>query len=253
MLNHFATSTDRHRVHPFVCKLRNGAVLTSEDEAILTGLANLTRPIERGDILRQGAQQRSIVLVVEGWLCRYTQLENGKRQITAIFIPGDLCQPFGATPRVLDHSLAALTPAMLSFMPPQLLLNTARSNPRIEEALWWDLLKSDALTREHVVSLGRRSATERLGHFFCEMRERLAMVGLVEGDSFDLPLTQVDLADLFGLSAVHVNRALQDLRSSGLLSLRSRRATLPDVAGLSELSMFDPAEILRDRTDAAIA
>lgn len=240
-------------MHPFVCKLRNGAVLTPEDEAILTGLANLTRPIERGDILREGAQQRSIVLVVEGWLCRYKQLENGKRQITSIFIPGDLCQPFGAVPRVLDHSLAALTPAMLSFMPPQLLLNTAHSNPRIEQALWWDLLKSDALAREHVVSLGRRSATERLGHFFCEMRERLAMVGLVEGDSFDLPLTQVDLADLFGLSAVHVNRALQDLRSSGLLSLRSRKATLPDVAGLHELSMFDPVEVLQSRTDPALA
>ncbi len=204
-------------------------------------------------MLREGAHQRSIVLVVEGWLCRYKQLENGKRQITSIYIPGDLCQPFGAVPRVLDHSLAALTLAMLSFVPPQFLLNTARSNPRIEEALWWDLLKTDALAREHVVSLGRRSATERLGHFLCEMWERLAMVGMIEDNSFDLPLTQVDLADLFGLSAVHVNRALQELRSSGLLSLRSRRATLPDMAGLRELSMFDPVQILRDRVDTTSA
>lgn len=240
-------------MHPFVCKLRNGAILTREDEVILTDLANTTRPVGRGDVLREGAHQRSIVLVVEGWLCRYKQLENGKRQITSIYIPGDLCQPFGAVPRVLDHSLAALTLAMPSFVPPQFLLNTARSNPRIEEALWWDLLKTDALAREHVVSLGRRSATERLGHFFCEMWERLAMVGLIEDNSFDLPLTQVDLADLFGLSAVHVNRALQELRSSGLLSLRSRRATLPDMAGLRELSMFDPVQILRDRVDTASA
>jgi len=252
-LSHPPASTERHRVHPFVCKLRNGAILTREDEIILTDLANITRPVGRGDVLREGAHQRSIVLVVEGWLCRYKQLENGKRQITSIYIPGDLCQPFGAVPRVLDHSLAALTLAMLSFVPPQFLLNTARSNPRIEEALWWDLLKTDALAREHVVSLGRRSATERLGHFFCEMWERLAMVGLIEDNSFDLPLTQVDLADLFGLSAVHVNRALQELRSSGLLSLRSRRATLPDMAGLRELSMFDPVQILRDRVDTTSA
>ena len=240
-------------MHPFVCKLRNGALLTQEDEVTLTSLANMTRPIERGDVLREGAQQRSVVLVVEGWLCRHKQLENGKRQITSIFIPGDVCQPFGAVPRVLDHSLAALTPAVLSFVPPQLLLNAARSNPRIEEALWWDLLKTDALAREHMVSLGRRSATERLGHFFCVMWERLAMVGLVEGNSFDMPLTQIDLADLFGLSAVHVNRALQDLRSSGLLSLRSRKVTLPDMAGLRELSMFDLMEFQRDRIDTARA
>ena len=147
-------------------------------------------------------------------------------------------------PRVLNYSLAAPTLAVLSFVPPQALLNTARSNPRIEEALWWDLLKTDALAREHVVSLGRRSATEHLGPFFCEMWERLAMVGLIKDNSFDLPLTQVNMADLFDLSAVHVNRACQNLRSSGLLSVRSRRTTLPDMAGLRELSIFDPVQIL---------
>jgi len=217
-----------------------------EDEAILADLTSSRRSVERGDILREGAQQQSVVLVVEGWVYRYKQLENGKRQIVSIFIPGDLCQPFGATPRALDHSLAALNQAVLSFVPPQVLLGAARSNPRIEEALWCDLLKTDALVREHMVSLGRRSATERLRHFFCEIHERLAVVGLVEGDTFDLPLTQVDMADLFGLSAVHVNRALQNLRSSDLLSMRSRKVTLPEVAALRELSMFSSADPQRD-------
>ncbi len=236
-----ATITSRQSVSPFIRKLRQEAALLPEDEAILADLTNSKRSVERGDVLREGAHQRSIVLVFEGWVYRYRQLENGKRQITAVFVPGDLCQPFGATPRVLDHSLAALNAAVLSFVPPRLLLSIAHANPRIEEALWCDLLKTDVLAREHMVSLGRRLATERLGHFFCEMHERLTAVGLADGDTFDLPLTQVDLADLFGLSAVHVNRALQELRSSGLLSMRNRRATLPEVAALRELSMFNPA------------
>ena len=236
-----AAITSRHRVSPFVRKLRREALLLPADEAILADLTNLKRSVERGDVLREGTPQRFVILVVEGWVCRYRQLENGKRQITEVFVPGDLCQPFGATPRVLDHSLAALNSAVLSFVPPRLLLNIAHANPRIEEALWCDLLRTDVMAREHMVSLGRRSATERLGHFFCEMHERLTAIGLVDGNTFDLPITQVELADLFGLSAVHVNRALQELRSSGLLSMRNRRATLPEVAALRELSMFNPA------------
>ena len=243
-----ATISTRNSVSPFIRKLRRGALLLPEDEAVLAEVTSPKRTVERGDVLREGAHQRSIILVLDGWVYRYKQLDTGKRQITAVFIPGDLCQPFGVTPLVLDHSLAALNPAVLSFVPPQLLLSVAHANPRIEKALWCDLLKTDALAREHMVNLGRRSATERLGHFFCEMHERLTVIGLVENDTFDLPLTQIEMADLFGLSAVHVNRALQDLRSSGLLFMRSRKVTLPEVSALRELSMFNPAAPHQDGT-----
>ena len=231
----------RDDMSPFVRKLRHGARLTEDDEAILTRLAEPLHRVERGDILPEGTEARSIVLIVEGWACRYKQLENGQRQITSFFVPGDLCEPFGAVPELTDHTLSALTPVRLARVAPHAARSAAGASSRVEEALWWDLLLADAIGREHMVNLGRRSAVERLGHFFCEMHLRLEMVGLVDQSSYDIPLTQAELADLFGLSAVHVNRSLQELRGSGFLSLRDRRITIHNVGALRELSMFDPA------------
>ena len=223
-----------------VRKLRHGVRLTAADEAVLACLSATARRVERGDIQREGIEPRSVILVLEGWLYQYKQLENGKRQITAVFMPGDLCEPFGAVRPVMDHSVAAVTAGRVAFVAPRDLRAAARSSTRIEQALWWDLLLSEALGREHTISLGRRSAMERLGFFFCEMHARLTHIGLVDSGSFELPLTQIDLADLFGLSAVHVNRSLQDLRGSGLLSFRDRRVTLHDLPSLHSLSMFEP-------------
>ena len=231
---------------PFLSKLRHGTRLTQADETILAGMGGPVRPAPRGDIVVEGTEPHAVLLVIEGWVCRYKLLENGKRQITCLYLPGDLCQPFGILPKYLDYTLAALTPVQLARVTPRALRDAAGASPHIEAALWWDLLVSDGIAREHLVSLGRRSATERLGHFFCEVHLRLTMAGLVEQPEYELPLTQADLADLFGLSAVHVNRSLQELRGSGLLSLRGRRMTIHDVKALRELSMFNPAYLAPD-------
>ncbi len=231
--------------HPFVRKLRHGAPLTDEDEEILTRLTHLVRTFgPRADIVAEGSPSRFLPLIVDGWACRYRLLPNGKRQIISLFIPGDLCEPFGVLPRFMDQPLAALTPVTAALVPLNAIGNLVRHNPRVNEALWWDLLVASAMEREHVVSLGRRSATERLGHLFCELHLRLEMVGLVDGLSFDMPITQTDLGDLLGLSTVHVNRSLQDLRMTGLISLRGRSLTILSLEGLREVSFFD-AEYLQ--------
>jgi CRP-like cAMP-binding protein len=144
-------------------------------------------------------------------------------------------------PRFIDHALGALTPVVIAPLALDLIGNAARSSPRIGEALWWDLLMASAIEREHVVSLGRRSASERMGHLFCELHLRLEMVGLLDGLGYDMPVTQADLGDLLGLSTVHVNRSLQELRRAGLISLQGRHLTIQDLDGLRELSFFDAA------------
>ena len=235
----------------FLRKLRHGAPLQAEDEALLSCLVQGARSYEaRADIVPQGSAQRMLSLVLDGWACRYKLLANGRRQITALFLPGDLCEPFGVMPHVVDQGLAALTPAVVASVPLGAVQDAARRWPRIAEALWWDLLVAATLEREHIVSLGRRSASERLGHLFCELHVRLTMVGLADEDGFDLPITQSDLSDLLGLSAVHVNRSLQDLRQTGLLALRGRRLTLYDIDRLRELSLFEPAWFHPRRSDA---
>lgn len=236
-------------MNPFVRKLRHGARLSEDEEAVLASLAEPAQRTERGDILSEGRESRAVGLILDGWACRYKQLENGKRQITSVFLPGDLCEPFGALPPVMDYSFGALTPVLIARVPLNAVRNAARVSPRIDEALWWDLLLSDAIAREHMVSLGRRSATERLGHFFCEVHVRLKMTGRADQSFYEMPLTQADLADLFGLSTVHVNRSLQELRGSGLISIRGRRVTIHYVDALRQLSMFDPAYLRPSGTD----
>src|SRR5262245_33004851 len=201
--------------HPFIRKLRRGAHLNAEDEAILQNLAQPVRSVRpHAEIWNEDSAPRFLPLILEGWACRYKLLDNGKRQIVSLFLPGDLCGPFGVLPRFLGHSLGALTAVAFVAIEPSAIAHAAQMSPRIKEALWWDLLAGSAIEREFIVSLGRRSAAERMGHLFCELHVRLDAVGLVKDFSYDLPLTQADLGDALGLSTVHVNRSLQDLRKA---------------------------------------
>ncbi|QYC10677.1 Crp/Fnr family transcriptional regulator [Brevundimonas nasdae] len=208
---------------------------------MLHALAGGVRQVHaRGDIQREGASPQFLTLVLEGWACTYRDLENGQRQILSVLLPGDLVEPFGILPAFADHSIGAVTQVTLAQIPPHAIRATARVSPRIEQALWWDLLVAIAIEREHTVSLGRRTASERLGHLFCELHLRQQIVGLCDHSRCDLLLTQSELADLLGLSAVHVNRSLQDMRSRGLVSLRNRQLIIHDLTELRDFSFFDP-------------
>jgi CRP-like cAMP-binding protein len=239
--------------NPFVRKLCWGAALSEEDKHIVLGLQRHVSQIEaRRDILIDGEKPSSLIVILEGWACRFKLLENGKQQIVSILLPGDISEPFGVLPQFMDYSLGALTPVTLAHLS----VNEVRdaiTNLRIEEAFWWDLLFTNALERQHIVSLGRRTALERLAHMICELHVRLGMVGLAIGPSFDLQITQGDIADLLGLSVVHVNRTLQELEAMGLISRRGRMITILDGDGLWNLGDFDPHYLhLRDHLEKTI-
>ena len=168
-------------------------------------------------------------------------LANGNRQIIALLLPGDLSQPFGVARQTLSHSLMTLSAASVCEISPRALRALTRSNPRIEDALWLDLHLERDLTSELVVSLGRRSATERLACFFCEIYYRLAAIRLIEQPIFEIPLIQTEVADLLGLSAVHVNRSLKELRRRELLTWRGRHFEILRPAELQDLAQFEPS------------
>ncbi|MGN6101637.1 MAG: Crp/Fnr family transcriptional regulator [Devosia sp.] len=119
-------------------------------------------------------------------------------------------------------------------------------HPRLRQALWWDWLVKLAIQREWTLNVGRRDAFERLAHLFCELYFRLEAVGMTEGPSVQLPLTQTDLAEATGLSAVHINRTLQEMRSAGLVILRDHVLTIPDLPALQVAAMFNPAYLHLD-------
>jgi CRP-like cAMP-binding protein len=238
--------------NPFVRKLRRGGHLSTADEDMLSGLFSRPRLAEAGrDLALEGDERTSLFLIVSGWACHSKQLANGARQIISLLLPGDLCQPFGIFPQDMSDSLSALTSVLVASVSPRHLRAAGHSRPAIEEALWWDLQLARELQNERVVSLGRRSAIERLSHLFCELHIRLAMVGMVQGPSMEMPVRQAQLADLLGLSAVHVNRSLQELRTQGLISLRDKTLVIHDLHELMELAQFDASYLhLGDRHEA---
>ncbi len=234
--------------NPLQLHLEAFAKLSREDRALIDHATRSVRTVEaRRDIIREGEKPSAVNIIIEGWACRYKQLSDGRRQIVSFFVPGDLCDANVFILKEMDHSIGALTKvryAQISSADFEELLN---KSPRITSALWWHELVTAAVQREWTANVGQRTASERIGHLFCEMFVRLRAVGMVDGNSCDWPLTQYDLAEATGLTAVHVNRTLQDLRRQGLIELKAKRLTLPDLPRLMQASMFNPNYLHLDR------
>jgi CRP-like cAMP-binding protein len=220
-------------------------------EPVRTALAQLCRGVRhfapREDVFRSGDGAAQVNLVLEGWACRYVQLEDGRRQISALLLPGDLCDVRMTLLKALDHSLGAITPLRIAAINPRELSALSEAHPALERALEWHSLVEESIARAWITNIGQRSAGERLAHLFCEIFTRLETVGLVEGHSCGFPLTQEQLADAAGISTVHVNRSLMDLRSSGLIALKDKVLTINDRRALEGFAMFDPAYLHYER------
>jgi len=216
--------------------------LTDDDLARLAMLsAQPTRKVgARRDLIRQGDRPRSIYLILEGWGCHYRSLADGRRQIVDFAIPGDLCDLNVYILDRMDHSIAAVTDLKVAEIDREALLDLATNSPNITTALWCQELACKSINREWILNVGQRRARERIAHLFCEMFLRLETVGLTSGYSCDLPLTQNDIADATGLTPVHVNRTIKELREMELVMIRSRRLTILDMAGLQDVGQFSP-------------
>ncbi len=222
-------------------KLRIFADLDSEEIALLNELTSdvRTTPAKR-DIISESERPEDVQLILEGWAARYKMFPDGSRQITAFLIPGDFCDLHVTILGKMDHSIMALTPCKVAWLASDRLDRLTAEHPRLTRALWWGTLLDEAILRAWIVNLGRRDAYERIAHLLCELHARMAIVGLVQDNRLDLPVTQEELADATGLTAVHVNRTLQRLRGDDLIELSGRVLTLKDAEGLKRTADFDP-------------
>lgn len=225
--------------NPLILKLEHGAALTDEDRARLQAATAQTREIgAREDIIREEEDPAWVHVVLEGYACRYKVLPDGKRSIMAYLLPGDFCDLHVTILGEMDHSIATLTPCSLVQMPPETIEELTTRHPRIARAMWWASLVDESILREWLASMGHRPADKQLAHLFCELRVRLNTVGRTNGDSFQLFVTQDELGDTLGITPVHVNRVLQQLREAGLIELQGRMLTIPDVRRLEQFAEF---------------
>ncbi len=215
--------------------------LSSADRAYLTRAASerLRKFGPRVDIVREGERPKDVQLVVAGWACRYKQLEDGRRQVVSFFLPGDSCDLNVFILREMDHSIGSITDCTIADLSRDFFEEISVAYPRIVTALWWESLVDAAIQREWTLNLGQRTALERMAHLLCELFFRLRLAGLTNGDGCDFPLTQADLADASGLSKVHVNRTLQELRSANLIVLKGRTLVVPDLRRLMNAGLFN--------------
>ena len=222
-------------------KLETITSLSDEDKtAILSLPVKLAELRADADIVRDGDRPSQCCMLVEGFLCRYKNLPDGKRQIMAFYVPGDIPDLLSLHIEVMDHSLATIVPSRVAFIPHAALARLIEQNPRIAGAFWRDTLVDAALFREWIVNLGSRDAYSRIAHLICEVYLKLKAVELTDGNSFEFPVTQSEIGDATGLSTVHVNRSVMELRKDGLIILEKGRCTIRDLGRLEQAAMFDP-------------
>lgn len=190
------------------------------------------------DIIGDGETPRHVHLVLSGLACRYKLLADGRRQITAYLIPGDLCDLHVFILSRMDHAIMALAATEVVRVPRES-VEELLSYPAIATALFKCTLVDEAVLRQWIVNTGRRGAREAIAHLFCELHLRMQAVGLASGGDVDLPVTQSELGDTVGLTPVHVNRSLQDMRERGLISMQGGHLTILDMAGLRALAGFE--------------
>lgn len=228
-------------MNPLIRKLEQFVRLSPDDRTILMRASSerVRRFAPRVDISREGDRPKDVHLILSGWACRYKQLEDGRRQIVSFFLPGDMCDLNVFILKEMDHSIGTISDVAIADLSREFFDEIGAGYPRIATALWWETLVNAAIQREWTMNLGQRTASERMAHLLCEIFFRLRLAGLTDVNSCEFPLTQADLAEATGLSKVHVNRTLQELRGAKLVVLKGKALTVPNVERLMSAGLFN--------------
>jgi CRP-like cAMP-binding protein len=243
---------DHTHTHPLIAKLDSIFTLTPEErQAILDMPMHVQELRAKQDIVREGDRPSRSCLVLEGFTCQLKVTPEGKRQIMAFHIPGDMPDLQSLHLKTLDNSVSTISRCKVGFIQHETLRELCRRFPRIGDALWRETLIDASIFREWMISIGRRNAYARICHLLCEMLVKMRAVGLVEDHTCKLPISQSEFGDALGLSTVHVNRTLQEIRKAGLITLRGDTLKVLDWDGLQKAGEFDPTYLHLEKPQAA--
>ena len=226
---------------PLARKLGALVALSEAELGVLEGLHRRRRTFVAGrDLVHQGQSDQAAYILISGWAFSYKLMANGERQIVDFQIPGDFLGLRSVLLHISDHSIEPVTDIEVTEVHVSDLLEAFSQTPRLATAVMWAASRDEAMVVEHLVNVGRRNAAERMAHFLLELGARLTLVRLGSREGFACPITQYLLADALGLSAVHVNRVLRQLREAKLLTFRDGFVGFENYDRLAEFAQFDP-------------
>ncbi|MBU0585325.1 MAG: Crp/Fnr family transcriptional regulator [Alphaproteobacteria bacterium] len=215
--------------------------LSPEEIELLASLTQKKATFAKGtELISAHSRAYSSCLVTSGLTARAVMLEDGRRQLTALHVPGDFVDLHALLLKVMDHSVVAMTNCSAVFIPHADLTALTEKAPHLTRLLWLSTTVDAAIQREMIASIGRRTPLKHLCHLICELYLRFEVVGLAESGRFQLALTQSDVADVLGLSVVHTNRTIRALRATGFVSWRNFDIEIKDFERLADLAGFDP-------------
>jgi CRP-like cAMP-binding protein len=237
--------------NPLTMKLEQFIRFDPEERQRLEQLLSYpTKNYARGrDIIREGEKVDDIHLVLTGLAARSKTLRSGARQFMALLVPGDLCDVEVFILEGMDHDIVALTDTVCVLIPAKIIEGLLTESTALTKALWWSTMTDSAVLREWIVDHGSRASVERIAHLMCEMLIRYRIVGETTDNSMPFLLTQEELADATGMTPVHVNRMIQQLRADGLIDLHGKVLTILDPKGLQKVAKYDSAYLHLVRTE----
>jgi CRP-like cAMP-binding protein len=237
--------------NPLTMKLEQFTSFDPEERQRLDQLLSYpTKTYARGKtIIREGEKVDDIHLVLTGLAARSKTLRSGARQFMALLVPGDLCDVEVFVLEGMDHDIVAMTETTCVLVPAKVIEGLLTESTKLTKALWWSTMTDSAVLREWIVDHGSRDSIDRIAHLMCEMLIRYRIIGETTDDSFPFLLNQEELADATGMTPVHVNRMLQQLRSQGLIELTGKVLTVLDPKGLQQLAKYESSYLHLVRTE----
>lgn len=233
------TQTDM--IAPLLANLEQRDRLSdAEKDSLRAILTRERRVAAQEDIVMEGDRPTTSSLLLEGFAARYNITSDGQRQLASLHVRGEFIDLHAFLAKTMDHGIVALSPCRIALAEHSALRDITERAPHIARLLWLDTLIQAAISRQWIVAMGRRSRAAHLAQIICELYMRLQIVDQIEDGGFYFPLSQLQMADIMGLSLVHMNRVIQELRAAGFISWTRERIVVHDWARLKAFADFDP-------------
>jgi CRP-like cAMP-binding protein len=248
------SSSNHSALSGFLERLLSRSALSNEEQQAILGLTSHAHQTRANwDIVSPGDTVDHACLVADGLAARFDQMADGRRQITAIYLRGDMCDLHSVVAPTAAWGIGALTTTTVLRVPHRELRQLAGTYPGIALAFWRDVTTDASVLSKWVGNVGRRDARARIAHLLCETGIRMEWARLGTRTCFPFEMTQQQLSDATGMTAVHVNRTIQALRAAGIIRTEGRTMHVDDWPCLTQVADFDPAYLLLDGQSGRVA